>query len=86
MLSLEKLNDYIERLGLTRVEIAKQYIKDDGKVASRQYIGQLLLGTQEIGKDGYKKLVDAINKAQMIKKKEIYDKALDIAEVESVKG
>lgn len=68
MLSLEKLNDYIDRLGITNVAIAEHYIKDDGKPATKQFIGQIRNGKDAINVDAYKKLVKAINGAQQASK------------------
>lgn len=86
MMSLEKLNDYIDRLELTNILIAQHYIKDDGKPATRQFIGQIRNGTDDYAHDVYRKLIRAINSAQQAKKKEIISKAIDTLDVQDLNG
>ena len=74
MMSLDKINDYIDRLGLTKTYISKFFITESGKPATKQYIGQILNGTDVLGDESYRKLIIAINTAQMEKKKEVHEK------------
>lgn len=67
MMSYEQLKEYVERLNLTHEEVAKQYIKDDGKPAGRSFVTGLLIGKQELSQSVYSKLVKAINTANGIK-------------------
>lgn len=70
-MSLEQLNDYIDRLKLTKVDISKQYLNENGKPVSRQFISQILLGKDAMSPDGFMKLVNAINRAQVKKKSDL---------------
>ncbi len=81
MMNLEKINDYIDRLGLSKAYVSQFFINENGKPATRQYVGQILNGTNVMGEEAYKKLIIAINKAQMEKKKETYSKAMDKIEI-----
>ncbi|MDW7662712.1 MAG: hypothetical protein SCL54_14990 [Bacillota bacterium] len=84
MMSLEKLNDYIERLGITNVQIAKFYIKDDGKAVSRQFIGQIRNGQDDMGQDAYKKFIKAVNAAQQERRLQIINKTMDSLSVPEI--
>lgn len=70
-MSPEQLKNYVRILGLHQEEIASQYIGEKGKSVSRNYITMLLNGKQEMGDEAYQKMVNAINKAQMIRKKQL---------------
>tara|TARA_Y100001933_G_C18857403_1_gene504437 strand:+ start:354 stop:596 length:243 start_codon:yes stop_codon:yes gene_type:complete len=70
-MSAEQLKNYVRILGLHQDEISKQYIGEKGKSVSKNYISMLLNGKQAMGDEAYEKLVNAINKAQMVKNKQL---------------
>ncbi len=69
MLSIEKIKQLRLSFGLTQEQVAKCYVKDDGKVGcSRNHIIMLERGSTAVTPQIYKKWIDAIYQADKKKR------------------